>query len=133
MAGWDTPASWGTSLYDPASAYGGTKYQPGEYAQTPYGSEYMDQNPEVAWTRALAALGIDPGSAKGQFAAGMWPKVLDGYKAATLTNPNLRIQDYVATLNPNAMYQNQTTQERGETPQAFSTRARTIGRAFGGT
>ncbi len=131
MAGWNPPTSWGTSFYDPASAYGSTKYQPGEFGQTPTGEQYYDQNPEVAWTEAIAKLGIQPNTAKGQFARSLWPQVMEGYKAALLNNPNLRIQQYVQTLDPNAMYQDQTTQERGESPQGFSTRARTIGRAYG--
>lgn len=132
MAGWTGNSNgWGTSLFDPASVYGSTQYQPGEWADTGAGSMYLNDNPEVAWTRALAELGIDPSTAQGKFSRGQWTQVLEGYKAANLTNPNLRIEDYVKTLNPNAMYQNQTAAERGETPQANTIRARTIGRAYG--
>lgn len=130
MPGWNQ-SGWGTSFYDPASAYGGTKYQPGEFGQSGAGQEYYDQNPEVAWTEILGQLGFDPSTAKGQFGRGLWPQVMEGYKAALLNNPSLKIQEYVKTIDPNRMYQNQSARDRGENQQAFSTRARTIGRAYG--
>ncbi len=130
MPGWNQ-SGWGTSFYDPTSAYGSTKYQPGEFAQTQAGEQFQGENPESAWTRTIAQLGIDPSTAKGKFARSLWPQVQEGYNAALLTNFELKLQDYINTLDPNAMYQNQTAAERGENPQANTIRARTLGRAYG--
>lgn len=130
MPGWNH-GNWNQPFYDPTSQYGGT-WQPGEFAQTGVGDYYLGQNPEVAWTRHLSGAGINPQTAQGTNLRGLWGQVYDGFKAALATNPNLKIQEYVAGIDPQQLYNQQTAQQRGETPGRFAGRARTISRAYGG-
>lgn len=116
-------------LFNPTSQYGGN-FAPGAFAQTGAGDYYQSQNPETVWTRRLA--GEDPFSARGQNLRGLWSQINEGYNAAVLTNPNLKIQDYVGGLNPDTLYNAQTAAQRGENPGRFAPRARTISRAYGG-
>lgn len=130
-SGWSREG-WQNPLYDPQSGYGGTAYGPGQWTTTGAGDYYLGQNPETAWTRRINETGLDPFSAKGQNLRGLWGQVYEGYKAAAATNPGLRIQDYVAGLDPNMLYNTQTQTQRGESPGRFAGRARTISRAYGG-
>lgn len=128
MPGWNN--GWGGSpFFNPNSSYGGS-YAPGEFAQTGVGSVYEAQNPEVVWTRRLA--GYDPNSGKGQNLRGMWSQVLEGFKAANLTNPNLTVSGYIEGLDPESIYNAQTARQRGENPANFAGRRRIISRAYGG-
>lgn len=129
MPGWNQ-GNWGSNqFFDPNAQYGGT-WTPGRFAQTGVATQYLEDNPEAAWTRRIA--GADPLSAKGANLRGLWQQVYEGYKAANLTNPNLRIQQYIDTLDPEALYAAQTQTQRGENPGRFAPRARTISRGYGG-
>lgn len=131
MAGWGSGSWGGPSFFDPNSTYGGA-WAPDEYAGTQAADTYFAQNPEAAWTRLMGKMGLDPSSGQYQFARGLWPQVLEGFKAANVTNPNLRVQDYIQSLNLEQMYNNQTNQQRGENPSKVAPLARTISRGYGG-
>lgn len=128
--GWNQ-GGWQNPFFNPNSDYGGT-FAPGQFAQTGVADFAIGKNPELAYTRRLGELGIDPLSAKGQNLRGQWGQLLEGYNAATLTNPNLKIQEYLAGIDLNALYNAQTAQQRGENPGRFAPRARTISRGYGG-
>ena len=128
--GWNH-GDWSQPFYNPQSTYGGNQ-QPGAWASSGVGNQYFGENPETAWTRALGGAGVDPLTAKGQNLRGMWGQIYEGYKAAAATNPNLKIQEYVAGIDPNMLYNAQTQVQRGESPGRFAGRARTISRAYGG-
>lgn len=121
--------SWGNPFFDPNSQYGGS-WAPGEWAGTGAGAIQQDQQPEAAWTRYAARRGVDPLSNEGQFYRALFPQVYEGYKAAALTNPMLRIEQYVEGLDPRALFNQQTAAQRGEQPGRMAPRARTISRGF---
>lgn len=131
MAGWGSGTGWGAQIFDPNSSYGGA-WAPDEFAGTPAADVYFAQNPEAAWTRVMGKMGLDPSSGKYQFGRSLWPQILEGYKAANATNPNLRVQDYLQTLNLEGMYNNQTNAQRNENPSRVAPLARTISRGYGG-
>lgn len=122
--------AWGNPFFDPNSAYGGTTWGPGEFADTGVGGIYFDQNPEAAWTRYTAARGVDPLTQQGQFNRALFPQVLEGYKAALATNPMLRINDYIQGIDPQALFNMQSADQRGESPGKYAPRTRTISRGY---
>lgn len=128
------PSGWsgqgtGNQFFDPSSNYGG-QWGPGDWASTGVAGIYFDQNPEAAWTRYTAQRGVDALSNQGQFARSLFPQVYEGYMAASATNPNLRITDYIQSIDPTAMFNQQTAGQRGENPSKFAPRTRTIARGF---
>lgn len=129
MAGFGS-GQWQNPFYDPSSAYGGTVWGPGQFAQTGLGNYYFGEQPEAAWTRYAGELGLDPFSAQGQFARSLYPQVYEGFLAASGTNPNLTIQNYVRGIDIQGLFNNQTARQRGENPGSFAPRASTIARAY---
>ncbi len=126
---WSNNAGWGNQFYNPNTNYGG-RWNPGDFASTPVGGVYFDQNPEAAWTRYTASRGVDALTNQGQFARSLFPQVYEGFQAAQATNPELRITDYIQGIDPFAMFDQQTASARGEQPAKFAPRTRTIARGF---
>lgn len=130
-SGWSNNSGWSNQFYNPYSDYGGgTQWQPGDFANSAVGGLYFDENPEAAWTRYTASRGFDAMTNQGQFARSLFPQVYEGYQAALATNPNLRITDYVQSIDPFSLFDQQSASARGEQPSRFAPRTRTIARGF---
>jgi len=118
--------------YQPYNTYGSQQYGYGlgDFAQTPLGGQYLEDNHDAAFTRYLANMGYNPTTNQGDFARQQFGKVDDAFKAAQATNPFLKFTDYLNGVN--GQIQNQwnsmTYQQRGENPGMFGIRARTIPR-----
>lgn len=127
---YNNPIASSGGFFDPNSQYGYSGGA-GDIATSPIGNIFLEDNPDAAWMRHLASLGIDPQSAEGQWARGQLGNVKTGWNAALATNPQLRQSDYLKTLNIRDMFANMSATERGENPGLFAPRARTISRGYG--
>ena len=121
-----------TGYYNPYNAYGGTQwgYNPGDFATSPLGNQYLEGNHDAAFTRYLAQLGYQPNTNLGEYARQQFGRVDDAYKAALGTNPFLTFQSYLSGLNNQigTQFNDMTAQQRGENPNLVGNRARTIPR-----
>jgi hypothetical protein len=129
--GYSTPSSGQTSYnyYDPQSTYGGNRGV-GEWASSPVGSQYLEDNQQAAYTRWLASNGYSNYTGLGEFARDQYSKVKTGYEAALGTNENLTFQGYLSGLGDSIsqQYARLTPEQRGENSRAYSPRARYIPR-----
>jgi len=105
-------------------------YQPGQYATTPFGDQYLEDNHESAFTRWLAQNGYGDNSLRSEYARNQYSKVNEGYGAALATNPFLKFQDYLNTVGGTIGndWNRLTAEERGETSRMFAPRARYVSR-----
>lgn len=130
QATYDNPITSNGQFFDPNSQYG-YNGGAGSVATSPIGDIFLEDNPDAAWMRHLASLGIDPMSAEGQWARTQLGNVKTGWNAALATNPQLRQRDYLKSLDIRGMFANQSASDRGENPGMFAPRARTISRGYG--
>ena len=126
-------ANWGgDGYYNPNSNYGSTNYQAGEFITTPFGS-FMAEDPsnwDASWQRYASELGYSPTDTKGKWMRSQFPMVEEGYRAAQLTNPMLRFNEYIRGLDMPGQFQSMTATQRGENPGQYAPRARTISRGY---
>lgn len=132
------PYSWGPSgsntynYYNPSEDYGAGQhgYGLGDWANTQIGNQYLEGNPEAAFTRYLADNGYRDFTAMGEFARNQYGRVRAGYEAALATNPNLFFTDYLQQHGSGLVnqFRRLTPEQRGETPNQFAPRARYIPR-----
>lgn len=117
------------NYYNPGSTYGGGRGL-GEWASTPVGDNYLENNKEASFTRYLADRGIRDYTGLGEFARGQFGKIKTGYEAALGTNENLTWQNYLQGMGNNLEneYRRLTPEQRGENASLYSTRARYIPR-----
>ena len=119
--------------YNPYSTYGGDAYgytTPGAFSSSPLGNQYLEDNHDAAFTRALANWGYAPNTNQGEWGRNQFGRIDDAYKAALGTNPFLTFQNYLSGVNGNLQNQwaGMTYQQRGENPGQFGIRSRTIPR-----
>lgn len=117
------------NYYDANSQYGGNR-PVGEWASTPVGNQYLEDNQQAAFTRFLADRGYRDFTGQGEFARNQYGKVQAGYEAALGTNENLKFTDYLSGLGDKLQnqYLRMTPEQRGENVSAYSPRARYIPR-----
>jgi hypothetical protein len=125
--------SYSGGFYNPYNTYGGQQYGYGlgQFAQTPLGGQYLEDNQDAAFTRFLANMGYDPSTNLGDYARQQFGKIGDAFKAAQATNPFLKFTDYLDQNGDQTIrnqFQSLTYQQRGENPGQFGIRARTIPR-----
>ena len=132
------PYSWGRSgsntynYYNPNHDYGAGEagYGLGEFANTTLGRNYLESNPEAAFTRYLADNGYRDFTGLGEFARNQYGRVRAGYEAALATNPDLFFTDYLREHGAGLrnQYLRLTPEQRGEQPNQFAQRARYMAR-----
>lgn len=82
-------------FFQPGSTYGA----PSSWNTTPVAGAIREQNPQLAFAQYGQNLGIaDTDSAFNQWFYQQFPRFNRGYGLATLENPMLRIDDFLATL-----------------------------------
>jgi hypothetical protein len=129
-------------FFNPKSSYGGT-YAPGDWATTPIGggdwNSYLEDpsNRDATYLRHLAGIGggtqpqwADPNSPQGAWARSQLGSTITGYDAALATNPLLKYQDYLSSVDLPGMYAGLTPQQQGKNPGMYAGRMRTVGRSF---
>lgn len=92
---------------------------------------YIENNPEVAWTRYLQGrygVGLADQSPYAGFVRGQYQPVRQGFEAALAENPTLIFQDYLNRLNPDyaRMFAALTPQQRGESVSQYAGPLRVI-------
>lgn len=88
----------GFNFWNPESDYnwqGAMKYygSPIEHTQA-------NQNPDAAYLRAITQQGYGGLDANSDFARSLQSRVLQGWQAAKLTNPELGVEDFLSGLGP---------------------------------
>lgn len=96
------------------------------FPTTPIAQNYIQTEPGVAFTRAIAGWGggLDP---YGRFVQGQENRLNDAYMAAVTQNPNLRRDEYLSQFGPDYfanLWQGLGARGRGENPGMYAPRAR---------
>lgn len=101
---------------------------------TPFVKDYLSQEtPQGEYETYLTGQGYGGFNRQDQFARGLSSRANAGYQGAILQNPMLTYRDYLNQNLGSNFFTNAwnaaTPDQRGESPNRFAGRARTIGRA----
>lgn len=123
------PASSRNIFYDPSSNYGATQ----NWNQSPVSGIIREQNPQLAYAQYGQQLGIgDTDNAFNRWFYNQFPRFERGFGLATLANPTIRMDDYLATLPGMQALQRQfnmaSPMARGLSYGTYAPQARWIGR-----
>lgn len=117
-------------LYQPGT-YGGIYGAPGgnnAYQDSPFGQQYLEDNPQAAFFRELTRQGFGGLDKRSQAAQSLYSQVLTGFKAASADNPFMRLASgpdaYLPRLSFSDLLRQMTPQQRGENLPALNVTSR---------
>lgn len=118
------------NYFDPRAGYGGQRYgyNPGDFATSPVGDTYLENNRDAAFTRFAAERGIVENSPMGRYWSSQQDNLERGYEASLATNPFLKFQSFLRQQE-GALRDRQarlTPEERGVNTSLNAPRARKI-------
>ncbi len=116
------------NYFKPTSNYGSTSYGSGQFATTPIGDTYLQNQKDASFTTWLGNQGFRDNTSIGDYARAQRSKINEGYGAAMAQNPNLRY--FTQYLNGDLAgrlredFSRMTPGQRGESQAQFAPRAR---------
>lgn len=125
------PANW-NPFFDPNSNYGFSGWPELNLTvpwwNTDMGRNQIEEEPIAAYFSSLGP--YNPMSGRGRFLESQTQRVLQGYRQAQLTNPELWLREYLGPIagNLERMYQLASPEQKGYQYGRFAPPARTIPR-----